>query len=88
MRYGYVLHRREVVLQIFQGQLLVPCGARGLNGVVSVHLHLFFVYMSSEYSGKCAHLLAFAWAFFSGNCTKHPYLLCWPVQVRLHVMTS
>ena len=56
MRYGYVLHRREVVLQIFQGQL--PCGARGLNGVISVHLHPFFVYTSSEYSGQCAHVHA------------------------------
>ena len=46
MRYGYVLDRREVVLQIFQGQLL--CGAIGLNGVISVHLHPFFVYTSSE----------------------------------------
>ena len=49
MRYGYVLHRREVVLQIFQGQL--PYGAIGLNGVISGHLHPFFVYTSSEYSG-------------------------------------
>ena len=49
MRYGYVLHQREFVLQIFQGQL--PSRARGLNGVISVHLHPFFVYMSSEYSG-------------------------------------
>ena len=86
MRYGYVLHRREVVLQIFQGQL--PCGARGLNGVISIHLHPFFVYTSSEYSGQCAHVHAFAWAFFSVNCTKHQYLLCWPVLVRLHVMPS
>ena len=86
MRYGYVLHRREVVQQIFQGQL--PCGTRGLNGVISVHLHPFFVYTGSEYSGQCAHVHAFAWAFFSGNCTKHQYLLCWPVLVRLHVMPS
>ena len=42
MRYAYVLHRREVFLQIFQGQL--PCGARGLNGVIRVHL---FIYIHS-----------------------------------------
>ena len=46
---AHVLHRREVVLQIFQGQL--PCGARVLNGVISVHLHPFFVFTSSEYPG-------------------------------------
>ena len=86
MRYGYVLHRREVVLQIFNGQL--PCGARGLNGVISVHLHPFFVYTRSEYSGQCMHVHAFAWASFSENYTKHQYLLCWPVLVRLHVMPS
>ena len=49
MRYGYVLHRREVVLKIFQGQL--SCEAKGLIGVISVHPHHFFVYTSSEYSG-------------------------------------
>ena len=86
MRYGYVLHRREVVLQIFQGQL--PCGARYLNGVIRVHLHPFVVYTSSEYSGQSRHVHAFAWAFLRGNCTKHHYLLCWPVLVRLHVMPS
>ena len=46
MRYGYVLHRREVALQIFQGQL--PCGAKGLNDVIRVHLHPFFAYTSSD----------------------------------------
>ena len=66
----------------------LACGATGLNGVISVHLHPFFVYTSSEYSGQCAHVHAFAWASFSGNCTKHQYLLCWPVLVRLHVMPS
>ena len=49
MRYGYVLHGQEVVLQIFRGQL--PCWARGLNGVMSVHLQSFFAHTSSEYTG-------------------------------------
>ena len=39
MRYGYVLHGREIVLQIFRGQL--PCWARGLYGVMSVHQQSF-----------------------------------------------
>ena len=39
MRYCYVLHRQETVLQIFHG--LLPCGTRGLNGVISVHLRPF-----------------------------------------------
>ena len=56
MRYGYVLHQREFFLQIFQGQL--PCEARRLNGIISVHQHPFFVYTSSEYLASvrmCMH---------------------------------
>ena len=86
MRNGYVLHRREVVLQIFQGQL--HCGARCPNCVISVHLDPFFVYTSSEYSFYCAHVNEFARTFFSGNCTKQQYLICWHILVRLHVTPS
>ena len=38
---------------------------------LSLHLHPFFVYVSSEGSGESAHLRRLARAFASRNCNKY-----------------
>ena len=49
MRFAYVLHRREVVLQLSMDSYLVRLELKWCH--ISVHLHPFLVYTSSEYSG-------------------------------------
>ena len=65
------------------GQL--PSGARGLNCVSSVHLHLFFVCTSSEDSGQCAHVCTLTCAFFAEHCNKHQHPMSLSILISLLV---
>ena len=46
-------------------------GARGLNFGLSLHLHPYFVYASSEGSGESAQARRLAWVFVARRCDKN-----------------
>ena len=48
---------------------------RCLNFELSLHLHTYFVYVSSEGSDESAHLYRLIWAFIVWQCDKYQNLL-------------
>ena len=51
--------------------------ARGLKFCLSLHLHPYFVYTSSEASGESAQLRRLTRAFVAEGCRKYQNLMCW-----------
>ena len=48
-----------------------------LNLGLSLHLHPYFVYASSQDPGESAHLRQLAQAFVAQQCDNYLYLICW-----------
>ena len=88
-----ISHRKFLYCAITRIPLLTACAqvplinahpdvfkeARGLYFGLSLHLHPYFMYASSEGSGESAHMRRLAWAFAARWRDKYRKLVHWPM---------